>query len=186
MPSRARAGFTLAELMVVVAIIGLGSYVVSMSFDAIVPRERLNTSVRNLTSTLRDARSRAISKGLPFEIEYDLPGRRYRLVTPFRNNAEGLFIEGADRDEDRFVTAWQFLADGVDFAELYVAGVPYNGEDPYRVRFDGRGSATEHSVVLAQPQYESFTTVEVMALTGLFRMHDGRYVREPVEEGDFD
>ena len=183
---RGSGGFTLAELMIVVAIMGMATYIVSLSFDAIVPRERLNTSVRNLTSVLRDARSSAISKGLSFQVEYDLPGRRYRLLTPFLQGGEGIFLEEEFDEDTRAVGGWEIVPPGVEFSELYVAGLPYNGDEPFRVTFDGRGSATEHSIILAQPRYEAITTIDVMALPGLFRMHDGLQIREPVEESDFD
>lgn len=183
-PARARQGFTLAELMVVSAIIGLTTYFVAQSFDSIVPRERLNTAVRNLTALLRDARSSAISRNLPFQVEYDLPRRRYRLLMPF-SIENRVFREGVDDERYRAAGDWTVLPDGIEFSELLIAGVPYSGDTPYRVYFDARGSATEHLVILSQPDFESFYTVEVLALSGHFRLHDGVYRREPVDEGDF-
>lgn len=178
------AGFSLAELMVVAAIISLTTYVVALSFDAIVPQERLNTAIRNLTAVLRDARSQAISRNLAFAVEYDLPGRRYRVITPY--NVEGrLHREGYDEEETRSIGTWELLPDGVEFRELHVAGERYAGEVPYRVEFDGRGSATEHSIVLAQSAFDTLTTIEVMALSGHFRIHPGLYQREVVREEDF-
>lgn len=179
-----RAGFTLAELMVVAAIIGMMTYAVAMSFDAIVPRERLNTAVRNLTAMLRDARSNAISRNLPFLIEYDLPGRRYRMLTPFLSEGR-LLREGVDDDALRVGSQWAILPDGVEFSVLNVAGENYVGELPYRVLFDARGSATEHLVILTQPTYEAFYTIEVLALSGHFRMHDGVWQRDLVSDQDF-
>jgi len=179
-----RAGFSLAELMVVSAIIGLTTYFVALSFDTIVPRERLNTAVRNLTAILRDARSDAISRNLPHRIEYDLPKRRYRVLYPFSVEV-GVFREGVDAEDRRLASPWQILPDGIEFHQLYVAGEIYNGTEPYRVFFDPRGSATEHMVVLSQPRYEDFYTIEVLALSGHFRLHDGIWQRDLVDEQDF-
>jgi hypothetical protein len=170
--------------MVVSAIIGLTTYVVSLSFDSLVPRERLNTAVRNLTATLRDARSEAISKNLPHLVEYDMAQRRYRLLYPFSVEV-GVFREGFDSEELRLSSPWHVLPDGIDFHQLYVAGEVYNGVDPYRVLFDSRGSATEHMVVLSQPRYEDFYTIEVLALSGHFRLHDGIWQRDVVDDEDF-
>ena len=181
---RGRAGFTLAELLVVISIIGLMTYVVAQSFDALVPSERLNTAVRNMTAVLRDARSDAISKNLPHYVEYDLGQRRYRILYPYSRDI-GVFREGVDSEERRLASSWEILPDGVEFHSLVIAGVQYNGTEPYRVLFDPRGSATEHSVVLSQPRYEAFYTIEVFALSGHFRMHDGIWQRPPVDDGDF-
>jgi len=171
--------------MVVMAIIGLTTYVVSRSFDSIVPKERLNTAVRNLSAILRDARSSAISRNLPFQVEYDLPNRRYRVLMPFNATEGRTMRDGYDDENQRAKSSWEILPDGVEFAELSVAGEPYSGTEPYRVVFDARGSATEHLVILSQPRFETFFTIEVLALSGHFRMHDGVWRRERVEDGDF-
>ncbi len=46
-------------------------------------------------------------------------------------------------------------------------------------------TATDHSVILTQPQFENRFTIEVLPLTGLIHMHDGEFVREPPDDGDF-
>ena len=51
---QARGGFTLTEMMLVVAIIALMATVVGGSLDSMLPKERLNTAVRNLTALLRN------------------------------------------------------------------------------------------------------------------------------------
>ena len=79
---RRRRGFSLVELMVVSAVIGMGTYIISVSYDAFVPKERLNTTVRTLTALLRETRSQAISRSLEFFVEYDLDPERYRRVRP--------------------------------------------------------------------------------------------------------
>jgi hypothetical protein len=53
------------------------------------------------------------------------------------------------------------------------------------VRFDPLGAASDHTIVLVQPEYERHYTIEVLALTGLVRFHDGVFQREPPQEGDF-
>lgn len=179
-----RAGFSLTELMVVSAIIGLTTYVVSLSFDALVPRERLNTAVRNLTAVLRDARSDAISRNLPHMVEYDLPRRRYRVLYPFSVDV-GVFREGYDAEERRLASPWHLLPDGIEIERLVIAGEVYSGEEPYRILFDPRGSATEHLIVLSQPRFEDYYTIEVLALSGHFRLHDGLWQRDIVDEQDF-
>jgi len=178
-----RGGFSLVELMVVGAVIGLGTYVISVSYDAFVPKERLNTAVRSLTALLRETRSQAISRSLEFFVEYDLDGERYRRVTPFVLGG-GRFMEGEDDDADRAYGNWQSLPDGVELATVAVAGEVFES-GPVFARFDPRGAASDHQVVLKQPAYGNFFTVEVMALTGTFKFHRDVYIREAPDDGDF-
>jgi hypothetical protein len=88
------------ELMLVAAVIGLGTVMVSASFDSFVPKERLNTAIRELTALLRETRSHAISRSLEFFIEYDLTEERYRRVTPFVLGGGRFDVEN-DEDEER-------------------------------------------------------------------------------------
>ena len=55
--ARSRAGFTLVEILVVVAIAGMIVGTVSLSMEALVPGERLNASIRELASELSRART---------------------------------------------------------------------------------------------------------------------------------
>ena len=97
-PSRG-GGFTLVELMVVVAIIGLMVTTVSVGFETLVPRERLNTSIRNLAADLMSARASAISQNLEFRIEYDLDNQRYRIRG--KSQFFGCWIGQAQRNDTK-------------------------------------------------------------------------------------
>ena len=158
--------------------------VAGVSIDAFVPKERLNTAVRTLTEQLRELRSEAISRNLQYYIEYALDEHRYRRYTPF--SVEGaIFREGEDDDEERFVFPWEALPPGVEFAAVDVAG-EIQTEGLMFARFDPRGAASDHIVMLVQPRYDNYFTIEVLALTGTFKFHLGQYVREPAEDSDFE
>ncbi len=179
-----RAGFSLVELMVVIAIIGLMTYTVSMSFDSMVPGEQLNTSVRNLAGTLRDARRDATNRNKEFFVEYDLDENRYRTITPFIKGG-GAFIPGYHDEEDRFLSQWEPLKPGVTFERISVAGQQLTTGQA-TVRFDPSGAASSHYVLLGQPRFNATFTVEVMALTGLIRFHEGVFEREQPQDDDFE
>ncbi|QDV07137.1 hypothetical protein Poly30_26560 [Planctomycetes bacterium Poly30] len=183
-PKRARAGFTLTEMMLVVAVIALMATVVGGSLDSMLPKERLNTAVRNLTALLRNARSESVGRGLEFYVEYDLDEHRYRMVTPFAKDGTR-FIQEEMTEDEQFALAWELLPPGVEFASVAITGEIYADGHCY-ARFDPRGAASDHQVVLAQPAYDNFYTVEVMALTGTFKFHRGIFTREAPDDGDFD
>ncbi len=176
----------MVELMVVVAIIGLMTVVVTVSVEALLPGERLNTSIRNLASDIRSIRSEAISRGLEFRLVYDLDGNRYRWSTPFAID-KGVVRQGQGEDweeGDRIEFPWQDLPDGVEFQSVYVAGLTYTTGEVF-VSFDPLGTASDHSVIMSQPQYGTLFTIEVMPLSGLVRMHDGEFLRTEPSDGDF-
>lgn len=178
-----RRGFSLVELMVVAAVIGMGTYIISISYDAFVPKERLNTAVRSLTALLRETRSQAISRSLEFFVEYDLDGERYRRVTPFVLGG-GRFDAEVNDDSERAYGNWQRLPDGVEFEAIAIAGEIYDS-GPVFARFDPRGAASDHQIVLKQPAYGNFFTIEIMALTGTFKFHRDVFLREAPDDGDF-
>lgn len=77
--SRAQAGFTLVELMVIIAIIGILAVIGVPSFVALMPRMRLNSNVMVLTNEIALARVRAISKSADFRIVFDTVNDRYTI-----------------------------------------------------------------------------------------------------------
>jgi len=172
--------------MVVVVIIGMISTIIVLSIQSLLPRTRLNTAVRDLASTLHEARSDAIARNAEFLIEYyfeagDGHPRGYRVVTPFRAGGEGGL---AARDEERMPRAWHTLPDEVRFTSITVNGERFDSGQVV-VRFDPLGSASDHTITLIQDPYETPYTIEVLALTGLIRFHDGDFVREYPREADF-
>ncbi|MEM6672663.1 MAG: prepilin-type N-terminal cleavage/methylation domain-containing protein [Planctomycetota bacterium] len=180
----ARRGFTLVELMVVVGVVGIGMALVTSSIDSLLPKERLNTGVREMTAVLRDTRSQAIGRGLEFFIEYDLAEERYRRVTPFVLGG-GRFDPESDEESERVFGEWSNLPDGVEIESVGMSGEVYTDERVF-ARFDPRGAASDHQVVLSQPQYENYYTIEVLALTGTFKFHRGIFLREAPNDGDFE
>lgn len=178
------AGFTLVELMVVMAIIALMSVTAGLGIDSVIPKERMNTTVRQLSETLRGLRSDAISRSLTYYIQYDLENERYRVLSPFAIEG-GLFREGEDDDDERLTGGWNQLPDGVEIAAITISGRTWSSGTEIFARFDGRGTASDHQIVLAQPEYDVFYTIEVLALTGTFKFHSGEYYRDVPDEGDF-
>jgi prepilin-type N-terminal cleavage/methylation domain-containing protein len=178
----AGAGFTLIELMVVIVILALLTGTVAVSIEAMLPRSRLNSEVRALAATLQGARSDAIARNAEFFIEYDLDAEAYRVITPF--SVQGGLLLYMSEEEDRMAFDWHTLADTVELASVYLAGDQIS-DGTVLVRFDPLGAASDHAVVLVQPNYENFYTIEVLALTGLIRFHEGVYTREAPEDADF-
>jgi len=79
-------GFTLMELMLVVAIIGIMAAVSLPIILNMIPDMRLRAATRDIVSCLQEARLRAIKENDTVVIVFDLPNNRY---TAFVDNGSG-------------------------------------------------------------------------------------------------
>jgi len=167
-------------MMGVLVILALVATIVSVNWNAILPRANLHAAVRELSSALSGTRSEAIARNATFQIQYDLDQQRYRIVTPFRMDGQGLAVG----EEDRRALAWSVLPKGVQFQVVTIDGVEFKRGIVY-VRFDALGTASGHTIVLIQMPYENRYTIEVQGLLGLIDYHEGVYSRPPPKEADF-
>jgi prepilin-type N-terminal cleavage/methylation domain-containing protein len=75
-----RPGFGLAELIVVMAVLGLLGLTVAPSVLNFVRAQRTEAAARQLTGLLHQARQLAIARNAPHRVEVDLVSNRLRLV----------------------------------------------------------------------------------------------------------
>lgn len=80
--ARRETGFTLVELLVVMAIVALLLAVVLPNFGALVPSARLRGSGTQILRRLDWVRSEARIQGKRMAIEFDLDKARWRIVYP--------------------------------------------------------------------------------------------------------
>ncbi|MBL8857382.1 MAG: GspH/FimT family pseudopilin [Planctomycetes bacterium] len=178
--ARAQAGFSLIEMMGVLVILALVATIVSINWNAILPKSDLHSAVRILSSSLSGTRSEAIARNATFQIQYDLDEHRHRVVTPFRVDGSGLAVG----EEDRLALQWTPLPKSVRFEAITIDGIEYKKGIVY-VRFDALGTASGHTIVLVQVPYENRYTIEVQGLLGLIDYYEGVYTRPPPKEADF-
>jgi prepilin-type N-terminal cleavage/methylation domain-containing protein len=77
-PARVR-GFSIVELLVVLAIIGMMVLVGMPNFMTYRNINKTKTSLRNFTSDVRNARQRAITRNVPMKVSFTTGGREYRI-----------------------------------------------------------------------------------------------------------
>ena len=79
------------------------------------------------------------------------------------------------------------LPDTIQFGRVIVNGREFHDE-LISVRFDALGAASDHVVTIVQrhADYADTYTIEVQALTGLIRFHEGEFFRPLPEASDFD
>ncbi len=178
---RTRAGFSLAEVLTVIVILGMIATLVTVNWRAILPKSELHSAVRNLSEDLNSTRSEAIGRNAEFRILYDLERRAWRVITPFKSDGSGGM---AQTDEERHALDWKVLPDSIKFLRIDIDGVSYSKGQCF-VRFDALGSSSGHTLVLAQEPENNIYTVEVLGLTGMIEFHEGTFLRDPPKETDF-
>lgn len=78
-PGMTRSGFSLIELLVVLFVIGLATVLVSPALTKGLSSVRLKTAARDVSATMRYARSLAVSKAREQVVNFDISEGRYWL-----------------------------------------------------------------------------------------------------------
>ena len=120
------------------------------------------------------------SRNLKFEIHYDIDNSTYWVETPY--HIEGGVAESDE--EDRRIVEFTELPETVRFHEITMSGEVFS-DGQIEWRFDELGASSDHLIVLYQKPFDRYFTIEVLALTGLVRFHDGYFEREPPRDADF-
>lgn len=79
-------GFTLIEIMVVVAIIALSARLVVANIGALVPSTTLDSEAKKIMGKIEFLRSEARLQAKVFTIEFDLDRSRWRVILPAEEN----------------------------------------------------------------------------------------------------
>ena len=130
------AGFTLLELLVVLAIAGMLVALVPAAVSAVVPGMKARVAALDLASTLRDARNLAISQSTPVDVEFDLESASYSVVgSPIQELPRGMAIVIQERS-------------GYVSMTRRVTRLPFKQEKTYALRFYPDGSSSGIHVLL--------------------------------------
>jgi general secretion pathway protein H len=141
-PHRAQAGFTLLELMVVLGLMGLLLGLVIPGLMHSWEREANRATLRDFISTLRTARSEAVTRGLRVRLFLSLKTGRYRLEGSTREGT----LKGLSLTDAQLV--WQ----NPEKSQGYIA-------------FYGDGSTSGGTLALAEPTGRRYV-LEVKPITG--------------------
>jgi prepilin-type N-terminal cleavage/methylation domain-containing protein len=158
-------GITLLELLIATVIIGIVATLAIPRFGQVMEKLKLKTAGRDIVSSLRLARSNAVSQRDQFGVYFDLYSRQYVLFKDLANPGSFTYDVGADSD---MVT--NTLPGSVNFG--------YSSFSNSVVIFKPDGSASSSGAVdlysYEEGYYGSFT-VDVLSSTGRVKLLAGSY-----------
>ncbi|MEZ5965764.1 MAG: prepilin-type N-terminal cleavage/methylation domain-containing protein [Planctomycetota bacterium] len=156
-------GFTLIELMIVVAIVGVVVRIALLNMGAFVPATILNGECKQMRAHLDFLRSEARLRSQWCALELDLDNHRYRYVlAPERK------LASYEEDVKELPLSWTPLDDRARFAGVAVPSRPAIEHGIYRITFDENGSTGDIAIFFKLPdeQNEYMWTLQLRGLTG--------------------
>jgi prepilin-type N-terminal cleavage/methylation domain-containing protein len=154
--SRIQAGFTLIEIMVVVAIIGIIMTIGIPSIYRLTQKEGMRKAVSDVWEACNHARAQAIFRGAPAEVVFHPVERRFEV-------GGGSAVRRAEEGAD-FVVERPAPRTGAGYASQIPADVliemldinllEYRESDVARVRFFPNGTSDELTLILRSTKNE--------------------------------
>jgi len=184
------AGFSLIELLVAVALIGLGIAVVAPNLSGLVPSARLEGSGKQVLTWLQTIRSEARIQAKRMELELDLDRGRYRIIWPAEERLTTDQIVYEDDEIPDSSKDWIDLDTDVEFAGAGSAVTGLIEKGLYRVVYDEYGFTADQVIALRLQSDPDFVwSLSIRGLTGkidALGSEDGELLRpERIGEGAF-
>jgi prepilin-type N-terminal cleavage/methylation domain-containing protein len=165
---RTGKGFTLIELVVVVAIIGMLLASVAIRFDSLTVSARLRASAREIASTIGLAHSRASSTGRAQTLVFDTDNQQYWIDSSSE--------EGDASESPRIRSLYRSIA----FKDIQVGEELYGERGTLSIEISPLG-VTSACMIHLEAEGGGEMTLEVCPLTGSVRFYDGYREYEPPE-----
>ena len=162
-----RSGFTLLEIMLVIAIMGMLVTIALARMEGLVPAYRLRMALREIGQAVAWTRSEAIAQGTPLGVRYDLAKGEYWIVFPDETG------EISDKvEEERLRFHRKRLPEGVRFLDFERSGEDSIQTGYATVRFSFLGACDWHLIHLKSDEGNSFS-IEVLPLSGEVNIFEG-------------
>jgi prepilin-type N-terminal cleavage/methylation domain-containing protein len=158
-------GFTLVELMVVAAIIGIVTSAAAFSALEVLPRYQLRSAARDFAGNLRLARKKAVQKAENVEVVFDEVGSTYSIggrTFPYRGTLESHYGGGV-----RFGFGLATRSAAATSSRLPASPVTFQGK-PRRVQFNQRGLGNAGTVYFTNRRGDCCAVV--VSTSGRIRM----------------
>jgi len=165
--------FTLLELILVIAILGLLVGLATTRIDYLVPKYRLRGGAREVGALLKQARSKAASAGRDVYVQVDVSQGQYWMLVPFpKLNDDGTPREPAEWEYQE-VFRRALPSDGgkgVEFVDVVLGTDQKVASGRALIRFSPFG-ASNHVIVNLRLD-DAAMSVKMNGLTGALSFYD--------------
>ena len=169
---RARSGFTLIELMLVVVIIGIMVGLAVTRLDLLVPKYKLRAAAREVASVLKQGKARAAAQGKDVYFEIDLAQGRFWLLAPFPKPEESGDPRPVESRPLQYEPVFvRQLPDGVHFVDVILGDKEKFTSGRARVRLSALG-ASSHVILNLVNSDDVVIAVRMNGFTGLLQYFD--------------
>ncbi len=166
--SGSNGGFTLLELIIVLAVMGLVFSLTVPRFQAALDWNTMDRSTRNLIGVIRNARGSAAGEGVNYFLHFDMSTGRYWMS---REVPEGGMLGGKEEIMEK-----RQLPESVRIKDVETAGKGAVAQGEAVIRFWRNGLVESASIHLENDNKRALTLV-VNPVTGAVKVEEG-YVRQ--------
>ena len=179
-------GFTLMEVVLVAALVGLVFLFAAARLDGIFPKYRIRGEAREIGWMLKEARSRALGSGKDVYVVYDLSGKAVWMLVAFppEDTPEPEADEPPPTVPRAYVYKRMFphtMAKGVSISGIVMGREREAVGGTVRLRFSSGGLA-EHHIINLEDEDGRELAVKFNGFTGTLSFHDGHLVAEEILE----
>jgi len=156
---RNNKGFTMLEMMIIAVVVGIIATLTIPSFGKVMDRLKLKTAGRDVVSSMRLARSTAVSQKDQFGVYFNHSSSTFLIFKDIVNPSSFTFDLGADS-----VIQIKNLPENIHFGYTNIPGPA--------IIFKPNGSSyTSGQVYLSSyGQYDGYLTVDVLGSTGRVKL----------------
>ena len=171
-PAGRQAGFTLIELVIVLAIVGLALAMAAPRVAKNLTGLTLKTESRRVAGMLRTARSLAVNTGRLHTVVFDTRQQRIALIAyPKPAAADSDNASAQQPGDDTPPARVSHLAESISFSEIRIGSAKLDaqpGEGIYQLTFFPNGTAQGADIVLSDTKERQYR-ITVDFMTGTVR-----------------
>jgi len=178
-----KAAFTLIELMVAVAVLGLSMTIVFLKVDTLLPGSRLQAAAKKVVTDLELMRSQSIFSGLTIHLEYSPGFNSYRAYFPVLFDDDGN-VNGAG---ETVILESSRAGAKIEIEDVAVGFTDDAEGDSTALTINIRpdGSLTGHIVHLLDPNSGDRMSIRIASLTGFAEILEGSVGYQEVSDESF-